>query len=90
MVRILTYIYVLLQVGILLQIHHLKLDHTEYSFIPSLDFLKVAEIIVFTPILLILAHRTRQMRAYYLRHIHEDEEADEAKARAEAAKNPKH
>jgi len=81
MVRILTYIYVLLQVGILLQIHHLKLDHTEYSFLPSLDFLKVSEIFIFTPILLILAHRTRQMRAYYMRHIHEDEEADEAKAK---------
>lgn len=81
MVRILTYIYILIQIGILLQIHHLKLDRTEYGFIPSLDFLKVAEIFIFTPILLILAHRTRQMRAYYMRHIHEDEEADEAKAR---------
>jgi len=81
MVRILTYIYVLIQIAMLLQLHHLRDTHLQYEFLPSLEFLKVAEIIIFTPILLILAYRTRQMRAYYMRHIHEDEEADEAKAK---------
>ena len=84
MVRILTYVFVLIQICMLLQIHHFKIDHTQYSFLPSLDFLKVAEILVFTPILLILAYRTRQMRGYYMRHIREDEEIDEAAAKKKA------
>lgn len=81
MVRALLYIWVLTQIGIVAQLQHFKHFHSYVEFIPSLDFLKLAEIIAFTPMILILAHRTRQMRAYYLRHIHEDEEADEAKAK---------
>lgn len=81
MVRILTYIYVLIQVGLLLQLHHLETDRVVYEWLPSLHFLKIGEIITFVPILLILAYRTRQMRGYYMRHIHEDEEIDEAAAK---------
>lgn len=81
MVRILTYIYVLIQIALLLQIHHLETDRTVYSWLPPMHYLKIGEIIVFVPILLILAYRTRQMRGYYMRHIHEDEEIDEAKAK---------
>lgn len=81
MVRILVYVYVLIQVALLMQIHNLRTAHELYSFLPSMDFLKIGEIITFVPILLILAYRTRQMRGYYMRHIHEDEEADEAAAK---------
>lgn len=82
MVRVLVYIYVLIQIALLLQIHHLKTDHTVYEWLPSIDFLKVAEILVFVPILLILAQRTRQLRSYCLPHIREEEaEADEAAAK---------
>ena len=71
----------MIQVAMLLQLHHIRTEQLQYGFLPSLEFLKVAEIFIFTPILLILAYRTRQMRAYYMRHIHEDEEADEAAAK---------
>lgn len=80
MVRALLYVWVLTQIGILVQIRF------HFGFLPGPEFFKVAETLVFIPIILILAHRTRQMRAYYMRHIHEDEEADEAAAKAAAAK----
>jgi hypothetical protein len=81
MVRILTYIYVLIQIALLMQIHHIQVSGKVFEWLPPLHYLKIGEIIVFVPILLILAHRTRQMRAYYMRHIHEDEEADEVKVK---------
>ena len=84
MVRAFLYVWVLVQVGIIVQLQHLKHNQVQFDYLPSLDFLKISEILIFIPIILILAHRTRQMRAYYMRHIHEDEEADEA-----AAKNAK-
>jgi len=75
MVRTLLYIWVLTQIGILVQIRF------HISYLPGPEFFKVAETLIFIPIILILAHRTRQMRKYYLRHIHEDEELDEAAAK---------
>jgi hypothetical protein len=55
MVRILTYLWVVTQVAILLQIHY------KASYV-NMETLKVLEIVFFVPAILILAKRTRELR----------------------------
>lgn len=56
MVRVLLFLWVVSQALILIQIK------APQDFLPSLDVLKVFEIVTFIPIVLILAQRTRELR----------------------------
>ena len=62
MVRILTYLYIAIQVAILVQIDRGVNGTGAIEWLPSLHNLKVFEIIVFIPIILVLARRTRLLR----------------------------
>ncbi|PIR31820.1 MAG: hypothetical protein COV36_06710 [Alphaproteobacteria bacterium CG11_big_fil_rev_8_21_14_0_20_44_7] len=56
MIRALAWFYAFIQVMILVQIHY------RVSYLPSLDLLKILDICTLTPILLLLAKRTRDLR----------------------------